>query len=85
MIRPRQFAVAAMVLIMALALTSEPLAAQCAMCRNTLASSDSQLLIKALRSGILFLLAIPFSIVGVIGGLVYSAHRRQQDPSQIDL
>ena len=55
--------------------------AQCAMCRRALQSPEGQQMVAAFRSGILVLLAAPFSIVGVIAALVVKMQRRRQNLS----
>lgn len=50
-------------------------AAQCAMCRTVLASPEGQRLIAGLRSGILLLLAAPFSIFATIAVLAVRMQR----------
>ena len=59
-------------------LTPSPAAAQgCAMCKRALASPEGQQMVAAFRSGILVLLAAPFSLVGVIATLVVRMQRRR--------
>jgi heme/copper-type cytochrome/quinol oxidase subunit 2 len=53
----------------------EPASAQCAMCRRALQSPEGQQMVAAFRSGILVLLAAPFSLVGVIAALVVRMQR----------
>jgi hypothetical protein len=48
------------------ALWPETAEAQCAMCRKALSDSEAGPLIEALRSGILFLLAVPIATFGTI-------------------
>jgi hypothetical protein len=50
--------------------------AQCAMCRRALQPPEGQQMVAAFRSGILVLLAAPFSLVGVIAWLVVRMRRR---------
>jgi hypothetical protein len=52
--------------------------AQCAMCRTLLATPEGQRMVGAFRSGILVLLAAPFSIFGAIAMLAVRAQRRRQ-------
>ena len=66
------FAVAALVLVHA-----EPAAAQCAMCRRALLSPEGQQMVAAFRSGILVLLAAPFTLVGVVAVLIVRMQRRR--------
>lgn len=55
-------------------------AAQCAMCKTALQGGDpAQVrLAEAFYYSILMMFAMPFSIVGLVGGMIYRAHRRQQ-------
>jgi hypothetical protein len=50
-------------------LMGDTAAAQCAMCRRALQSPEGQQLAAALRSGILFLLAAPFTVFAVVATL----------------
>ena len=61
-----------------LLIAAEPVAAQCAMCRTALASPEGQQMIAALRSGILLLLAAPFTLFGLIATLAVRAQRKRQ-------
>ncbi|HET9830558.1 MAG TPA: hypothetical protein VFP91_02560 [Vicinamibacterales bacterium] len=54
----------------------EPALAQCAMCRRALQSPEGQQMVAAFRSGILVLLAAPFSLLGVVAMLVVRMRRR---------
>jgi hypothetical protein len=58
----------------------EPAAAQCAMCRRALQSPEGQQMVAAFRSGILVLLAAPFTLVGVVATLVVRMQRRRRSP-----
>ena len=69
-----QVALGAMVLFV---LWAEPAGAQCAMCRRALESPEGRQVVAAFRSGILILLAAPFSLFGVIAALVVRMRRRQ--------
>ena len=55
-----------------------PASAQCAMCRRALQSPEGQQMVAAFRSGILVLLAVPFSLVGVVATLVVRMQRRRR-------
>lgn len=44
---------------------------QCAMCRAVLESGDDQAAAEGINDGIIFLMAIPYILVGVIGFLIY--------------
>src|SRR5438045_4408500 len=62
-------------LVMLVMLLPVPASAQCAMCRRALQSPEGQQMVAAFRSGILVLLAAPFSLVGVIAALVVRMQR----------
>jgi len=55
-----------------------PASAQCAMCRRALQSPEGQQMAAAFRSGILVLLAAPFSLIGVVATLVVRMQRRRR-------
>ena len=67
----------ALLLLLGTPATSE---AQCAMCRRALQSPEGQHMIAAFRSGILFLLAAPFSVFGAITVLAVRRQRRRLKP-----
>jgi hypothetical protein len=70
-------ALAALVFVVALVLAPEAASAQCAMCRRALQSPEGQQMVAAFRSGILVLLAAPFSLIAVIATLVVRMQRRR--------
>jgi hypothetical protein len=70
--------VVACLALVALLLWPEPAGAQCAMCRRALQSPEGQQMIAAFRSGILVLVAAPFSLVGVIAALVVRMQRQRR-------
>ncbi|XLS29824.1 hypothetical protein ACJD0Z_03140 [Flavobacteriaceae bacterium M23B6Z8] len=49
--------------------------AQCAMCRAVLESGESQEAAEGINNGIIYLMAIPYLVVGVIGYFVYKMMR----------
>jgi hypothetical protein len=57
---------------------AEPAAAKCAMCRRAHQSPEGRQMVAAFRSGILILLAAPFSIVAVIAALVVKMQRSRR-------
>jgi len=63
-------------LIAAALLMPETASAQCAMCRTAFDSPEGRKLIGAFRSGILFLLAVPVSTVGIVAFLAIRSQRR---------
>jgi len=53
------------------------LPAQCAMCWSSLAnSSEGATLVRGFNAGILFLLVVPFLLVGALAWLIYQANHR---------
>ena len=61
----------------AVLVTTTSASAQCAMCRSLLNTPEGQQMVAAFRSGILLLLAAPFSVFGVIAALAVRAQRRR--------
>ncbi|MBT8321335.1 MAG: hypothetical protein KJO90_06660 [Eudoraea sp.] len=49
--------------------------AQCAMCRAVLESGDNNTVAEGINNGIVYLMAIPYILVGVIFYLVYRKMR----------
>ena len=77
--RGRAAAAVAMAGALLLLWPSPALAQGCAMCKRALSSPEGQQMVAAFRSGILVLLAAPFSIVAVIGALVVRMQRRRSE------
>ncbi|WP_370000637.1 hypothetical protein [Winogradskyella sp.] len=50
--------------------------AQCAMCRAVLESGEDQSAAEGINDGIMFLMAVPYILVGVIGYLVYRTYSK---------
>jgi hypothetical protein len=70
----------ALALALGLALLAvEPAGAQCSLCRTALGQQLG--LADAFREGILFLLAVPFTLVGVVSLLFLREQRRVRDGS----
>jgi len=64
-----------LLLVLVGVLWAQPAAAQCAMCRRALESPEGRQVVAAFRSGILILLAAPFSLFGLIAALVVRMQR----------
>ncbi len=60
-----------MVLLLAIFLVPEGLAAQCAMCRAVLESNGDASVAEGINNGIVYLMAIPYILVGALIFLVY--------------
>lgn len=52
-------------------LFSTSVEAQCAMCRAVLESEESQETAKGINDGIIYLMAIPYLLIGGLGFLIY--------------
>jgi len=76
----RQTAWRAMLAMVTAALLPRAAAAQCAMCRLALESPEAKHLAAAFRSGILFLLPVPFASFGLVA---FMAVRRQRHRQQL--
>ena len=44
---------------------------QCAMCRAVLESQEDQSISEGLNDGIIYLMAIPYIVVGIMGFIIY--------------
>lgn len=64
------------IVVAASVLWPETAQAQCAMCRRALSDSEAAPLIAALRSGILFLLAVPIATFGTIAWFAVRGNKR---------
>ena len=49
---------------------------QCAMCRAVLESQEDQSISEGLNDGIIYLMAIPYIVAGVIGFLIYKKFKK---------
>ena len=49
---------------------------QCAMCRAVLESQEDQSVAASLNDGIIYLMAIPYIVAGVIGFLIYKKFKK---------
>lgn len=52
--------------------------AQCAMCRASLESNGNAIQAEAVNDGIVYLMAIPYILVGVIGIFIYKMYFKKQ-------
>jgi hypothetical protein len=53
--------------------------AQCAMCRASLESEGNKVRVEAVNDGIVFLMAIPYIIVGGAAYAIYRMYRKKSD------
>ena len=49
---------------------------QCAMCRAVLESQEDQSISEGLNDGIIYLMAIPYIVVGVMGFILYKKFKK---------
>lgn len=49
--------------------------AQCAMCRAVLESGDKQEVAEGINNGILYLMAVPYILIGVLAFFIYKKMR----------
>jgi len=52
--------------------------AQCAMCRAALESSGNKTKVEAVNDGIVFLMAIPYILVAVVGFVIYKMYSKKK-------
>lgn len=52
--------------------------AQCAMCRASLESEGNTVKAEAVNDGIVYLMGIPYVLVGVVGYIVYRMYRKKK-------
>ncbi|WP_294818421.1 hypothetical protein [uncultured Flavobacterium sp.] len=52
--------------------------AQCAMCRAALESSDGNIKAEAVNDGIVYLMILPYLLVGVVGYAVYKLRKKRK-------
>jgi hypothetical protein len=66
--------------IIAIAYCLMPIAsiAQCAMCRASLESEGNTMKAEAVNDGIVYLMVIPYILVGVVGVVVYSMYAKKK-------
>ena len=55
--------------------------AQCAMCRAVLEDEEGQEIAKCINDGIVYLMAIPYILVAVIGFLIYKKFNKPKKSS----
>ncbi len=58
--------------------------AQCAMCRAVLESEGSQSTAEGINDGIMFLMAVPYILVGTIGFFIYRKYNKPQKSESAD-
>lgn len=56
---------------------SLPSQAQCAMCRASLESEGNSTKLEAVNDGIVYLMVIPYILVGIVGYLIYRMYTKK--------
>lgn len=62
------------IILAVLFLTAIPLEAQCAMCRAVLESESDLSQAKGINNGIVYLMAIPYILIAIIGIYIYKTY-----------
>ncbi|MDH7445356.1 hypothetical protein [Aquimarina sp. 2201CG14-23] len=58
-------------IMLLLMLFTIPVEAQCAMCRAVLESEEGQKTAKGINNGIVYLMIIPYVLIGLVGYFIY--------------
>jgi hypothetical protein len=75
----RRIAAIVLLSMMVMAVFQVPAHAQCSMCVTALENSpEGKGMASSFNRGILFLLAIPYALMGTVGVVVYRAHRKKK-------
>jgi hypothetical protein len=77
--------VSVLLILAAIIAMPEGALAQCPMCRQALMSTEAQGLAAAFRSGILFLLAAPFTVFAAVATVAVRAERRRRLAANAEL
>lgn len=59
-------------------MSSISLNAQCAMCRAVLESEEGGVKAEAINDGIVYLMAIPYILVGIVGYVIYKMKMKKK-------
>ena len=65
------------ILIFSLLILSSDTYSQCSMCRAVLESEEGQSTAKGINNGILYLMAIPYFLVGLAGWKIYKILKKK--------
>ncbi len=63
---------------LALLLAATYTEAQCAMCRAVLESQEDQEAAKGVNNGIIYLMAVPYILIGGLGYMIYKTFRKNE-------
>jgi len=58
--------------------------AQCAMCRAVLESGEDQNAAEGINDGIMFLMAVPYILVAVLGYIIYRKFNKPEKTQNLD-
>lgn len=64
-------------LLVVFILFSADVDAQCAMCRAVLESEETQSAARGINNGIVYLMAIPYILMGGLGYVIYRSRRKR--------
>lgn len=56
--------------------------AQCAMCRAVLETEEGGVKAEAVNDGIVYLMAFPYLLVGILGYIIYKSRQKKKKASQ---
>ena len=66
-----------LIFIFSLLILSSDAYSQCSMCRSVLESEEGQSTAKGINNGILYLMAIPYFLVGLAGWKIYKILKKK--------
>jgi heme/copper-type cytochrome/quinol oxidase subunit 2 len=67
--------------VLLICISNANLQAQCAMCRASLESSGNNAQAEAVNDGIVYLMVIPYVLVGIVGFLIYRMYSGKKENS----
>ncbi|WP_395052838.1 hypothetical protein [Flavobacterium sp.] len=67
------------ILFMFTFLNSYTIKAQCAMCRASLESEGNATKVEAVNDGIVYLMVIPYVLVGIVGYLIFRMYNKKKE------
>lgn len=57
---------------------------QCAMCRASLESEGNTTKVEAVNDGIVYLMVIPYVLVGIVGYLIFRMYNKKKEEDQVE-
>jgi hypothetical protein len=67
-----------MIMLIAYCLLPIASSAQCAMCRASLESTGNKTKVEAVNDGIVFLMAVPYVLVAIVGFVIYKMYSEKK-------